>query len=379
MRTDQSSNCAYCGYDANSDTATHCEICGQPLLSNNLKGSNRQVPSKSQFGFRWIASLAALLLLGGGLYVLWKNHTGSFIPSESTSQLTLAPGLRLYDSMQDVRKVPEGLFNYGGGIMFAELTAQGMNDAIAKAHPLFQLRYTDPINSKPGSGTGIAMLIEKQLSFSQSGRPLKEAELREAASRGFRIEEVPIALDGIAFYTHPGLSLKGLSVEQVQGIFTDKITNWKEVGGPDLPIMPISIDPKTTSSFQILFEGKDNVKPGANVHILRDYTACIRAVASTPGAISYGSTPLIMGQQSIRPVSLSKGNAKPFVPPVLANNQVNVEAFRNGTYPLTRRLFVMIRRDGSVDEQAGVAYSNFLLSKEGQHIIEKAGFVPLRL
>jgi ABC-type phosphate transport system substrate-binding protein len=387
MKSNQSSNCAYCGYDANSETATHCEICGQPLsssiknqpLSSSSKELSQQVSSKPRSSIRWIASLAVLMLLGGGLYVLWKTHAGSSSPSQSASQPKLATGLQLYDSMQDVHNVPNGLFNYGGGIMFAALATHGMNDAIAKAHPGFQLRYTDPVNSKPGSGTGIAMLIDKQLSFSQSGRPLKEAELGKASSRSFRLEEVPVALDGIAFYTHPGLSLKGLSIEQIQDIFTDKISNWKEVGGPDLPIVPVSIDTKTTSSFQILFEGKENIRPGVNVHILRDYTACIRTVASTPGAISYGSSPLIISQRSVRPVALSKSNIKKYVLPVTAANQINAEAFRDGTYPLTRRLFVVIRRDGSIDEQAGVAYSNFLLSKEGQQIIEKAGFVPLRL
>lgn len=378
MKLDQSLTCAHCGYDANSDMATHCEICGKFLLFST-KELNRQIPSKPRSTIRWIASLAALMMLGGGLYVLWKTYAGSLFPTESASQAKLAPGLKLYDSMQDVHNVPDGLFNYGGGIMFAALTTHGMNDAIAKAHPNFQLRFTDPVNNKPGSGTGIAMLIEKQLSFSQSGRPLKDTELGKASSRGFKLEEVPIALDGIAFYSHPDLSLKGLSIEQVQGIFTDKITNWQEVGGPDLPIVPISIDTKTTSAFQILFEGKDSIKPGANVRILRDYTACIRAVASTPGAISYGSTPLIIGQQSVHPVALSKGDSTQYILPVTADNQVNAKAFRDGTYPLTRRLFVMIRRDGSIDEQAGIAYSNFLLSKEGQQIIEQAGFIPLRL
>jgi phosphate transport system substrate-binding protein len=57
---------------------------------------------------------------------------------------------------------------------------------------------------------------------------------------------------------------------------------------------------------------------------------------------------------------------------------VNAAALRDGTYPLTRRLFVVIRRDRTLDETAGVAYSNLLLSKEGQQFIEKAGFVPIR-
>jgi phosphate transport system substrate-binding protein len=378
MRSNKSSICNYCGYNANSSVAKHCENCGQPL-SRSAKRSNRKVSPKLRFPIRWIGLLAALLLVGSGLYVLWKTYARSLFPSESASPLKLATGLQLSNSMQDVQNVPDGLFNYGGGIMFAALTAQGMNDAIAKAYPRFQLRFTDPINGSPGSGTGIKMLIEKQISFSQSGRPLNDAELGKASSRGFKLEEVPVAIDGIAFYTHPKLSLKGLSIEQIQAIFTDKISNWREVGGPDLPIVPISIDTKTTSSFQMLFEGKDNVKPGTKVRILRDYTACIRTVASTPGAISYSSSPLVTNQRSIRPVALSRGNAQDYVLPIAANNQVNAEAFRKGTYPLTRRLFVVIRRDGSIDEQAGIAYSNFLLSKEGQQIIEKAGFVPIRL
>jgi len=56
---------------------------------------------------------------------------------------------------------------------------------------------------------------------------------------------------------------------------------------------------------------------------------------------------------------------------------VNKSAFANGAYPLTRRLFVVIKRDGRLDEQAGVAYTNMILSDQGQELVEKAGFVPL--
>jgi len=65
---------------------------------------------------------------------------------------------------------------------------------------------------------------------------------------------------------------------------------------------------------------------------------------------------------------------------VLSVNQLaalNKSAFADGSYPLTRRLFVVIKRDGRLDEQAGVAYTNMILSNEGQELVEKAGFVPL--
>jgi phosphate transport system substrate-binding protein len=57
---------------------------------------------------------------------------------------------------------------------------------------------------------------------------------------------------------------------------------------------------------------------------------------------------------------------------------VNLTDFGNDAYPITRRIFVVIKRDGKLDEQAGVAYVNMLLSDEGQQLVEQAGLVPLR-
>jgi phosphate transport system substrate-binding protein len=83
---------------------------------------------------------------------------------------------------------------------FAALPAHGMNSAIALAHPEFRLRYTEPLNNKPGSGTGIAMLLEGKLSFSQSGRPIEDAEYSKATARGFSLQQVPVAIDGLPLY-----------------------------------------------------------------------------------------------------------------------------------------------------------------------------------
>jgi phosphate transport system substrate-binding protein len=111
---------------------------------------------------------------------------------------------------------------------------------------------------------------------------------------------------------------------------------------------------------------------------VRDYTAAIRKVAQMPGAISYASAPSVIGQKSIHILGLAKAGSNQYVQVSIKGNQVNAEAFRNGTYPFTRRLFVVIRRDGTLDEKAGVAYINFLLSVDGQQIIGKSGFVAIR-
>ncbi|MGB8701460.1 MAG: hypothetical protein WCD18_18760, partial [Thermosynechococcaceae cyanobacterium] len=163
--------CKNCRYDANALTATHCEICGQPFDVQDVPTHSQPQTSTS---VRWLG-IAALMLLGlGGVFLWWKTHQTT-VPNDA-SGLSASSGTQSYPSMRKVQNVPKGIFNYGGAILFAPLAKYGLNDAIAQTHPDYRLRYTEPMNKNPGSGTGIAMLIDGQLSFSQSGRPLKEEE-----------------------------------------------------------------------------------------------------------------------------------------------------------------------------------------------------------
>jgi phosphate transport system substrate-binding protein len=59
-------------------------------------------------------------------------------------------------------------------------------------------------------------------------------------------------------------------------------------------------------------------------------------------------------------------------------NKLNVTAFQNGTYPITRQLFVIVKQNGQSDQKAGEAYANLLLTTQGQELISKAGFVRIR-
>ncbi len=76
---------------------------------------------------------------------------------------------------------------------------------------------------------------------------------------------------------------------------------------------------------------------------------------------------------------MSKDKNSPPVSALLADGNVNLAAFKANFYPLTRPLFVIIRRDGTIEEKAGVAYVNFLLSEEGQEFLKKAGFLNFDL
>ncbi|MGL5793032.1 MAG: protein kinase domain-containing protein [Waterburya sp.] len=318
----------------------------------------------------------ALLLMGGFGYFFWKNPAIFPLQSGLPEDVQVSD-LQLRDTMQEVKGVPSGLFNYGGAPAFAALNSDRMKDAISRAYPNFRLRYTEPLTGSPGSSTGIDMLINGELSLAQSGRPLEDGDYTKALARGFSLEQVPVAIDGVVFYVNPSQDISRLSVDQLQGIYRGETTNWQEVGGPDLPIKPIGLDPQISSALKLLLGG-DGTDIGANLEIVRDFTTAIRTVAKTPGGISYASAPLVMNQQSIRPVAMAKANTTDYVQPFTATKQVNSSAFQDGSYPMTRRFFIVIRRDGSLDEQAGLAYINLLLSQEGQQITEQVGYAPIR-
>ena len=101
----------------------------------------------------------------------------------------------------------------------------------------------------------------------------------------------------------------------------------------------------------------------------------MQQVANNLGAISFSPASLVRNQQSIRSIGLAKGNSLEYVFPI-DNGQINLKAFRNGSYLITRRMYIIVRRDG-IEERAGIVYTNLLLTDEGQQIIKDAGFVPL--
>ena len=279
--------------------------------------------------------------------------------------------------------VPTGAFNYGGSTTFASLQSPTITAAINQTHPEFQLRYVEPPTGNPSSGKGIEMLLQGQLSFAQSSRAIKKEELKKADRQGFIIAQVPVGIDAIAFYVNPKLinqGLKGLTLAQARDIFTGKIKNWKEVGGPDVAITPFSRNIKDGGTVDFLYgEVLEKQKFGASVKEVRDTTESIRQVAQTPGGIGYASVSEVINQQTINILALAKDANGSFISPCADGicTAINRSDIANDHYPITRRLFVVIKRDGGLNEQAGTAYANILLSGEGQELLKQAGFVAL--
>ena len=305
--------------------------------------------------------------------------------SASTAQL---PNLARKATFEQVGNVPAGVFEYGGSTTWAPIRKDIDSDILA-LHPGFRLQYTAPAADSgrtAGSGTGIQMVLNDELIFSQASRPLKEAEKEEAWRQGYNLQQVAVAIDGIAIAVNPDLDISGLTMAQLQGIYTGEIKSWADVGGPDIPVEPHSrrvTDSGTTEFFgEAVLQGAP-ISP--DVQFVESTTAGIRRVASQLGGIYYASATELVGQCAIRPLPVA-GDTGSLVPPYVSpyvkssecpryRNQINATQFQNGDYPITRELFIIVKQNGQVEEEVGVAYANFLLTDEGQRLIEQTGFV----
>ena len=376
--------CSHCGFAENPLDAVNCVQCGRSLNVNNSRNKFSSVMWSS-------VPLLLLVLISGGLALLWRKNSASLqqatedavtetatIPAEDTT--TYESGLQLKESLEEVSNVPQGAFFYSGAMASAGIRARDILKEIAEAQPQFQISYEDPLVVPPDSGTGIQMVIDGTVSFAESFRPLKQSEYDLAQSRGFELKQVPVATSAIAFYVNPELDLPGLSLEQIEQIYSGRVTNWKQFGGPDLPIVPVSQDPDAKAATSFLLQGMpgSEKKFSDSVEVVRDTTAAIRKVAQTPGAIGYGAQPLVVNQSTVEPIGLAKRGSQDYIQPVKDSGEINRQPILDGSYPLIRRVFVILREDGEIDELAGRAYVNLLLSQQGQDLINKAGYLPIR-
>jgi len=233
------------------------------------------------------------------------------------------------------------------------------------------------------------MLINDRLAFAQSSRPLLDTELNRAKQRGFTLQQIPVAIDGLAVAVNPNINVPGLTIDQLRSIYTGKITNWNQLGGANIPIKAYSrriSDGGTVELFvQDVLSGQ-SIAP--TVEFVSTTTQALRKVASSPGGIYYASAPEVVPQCSIKPLPLGRTQGKyvapyqePFVLPSEcpgSRNKLNIEAFQSGSYPITRKLFVVVKQNGQTEQQAGVAYANFLRTQQGQELISQTGFVRIR-
>ena len=211
-----------------------------------------------------------------------------------------------------------------------------------------------------GSGVGIAALIDGTCDIAMASRPMKTKELKSARGKGINPLATVIAKDGIAIIVHPSNPLSEITLAQLKDIYTGKISNWKDVGGKPGKIVVISRD-VASGTFEvfkkIVLKG---AKTRADALMLASNKAVATTVEKTPGAIGYVG----LGYISSKVKALAVDGVEP-----------TKETVVSGKYKLARPLYLYT--DG---KPMGLAkeFIDFVLSPEGQKIVDKIGFVPVK-
>ena len=223
-----------------------------------------------------------------------------------------------------------------------------------------------------GSGTGFSSLISGTCDIAMSSRSIKDKEIALAKQRGINPFEIKVALDGLAVVVNPKNPVSKLTLDQLAKIFTGKITNWKEVGGLDSNIVILSreVNSGTHVYFKehVLRKGDPNSKeefaPGAL--LLSSSQAIADEVAGNSAAIGYYGMGYISSRQ--KDVAVAKDEKSEYVASTIEN-------VINGKYPISRPLFLYTNGQprGLVKK-----FVDYVLSKEGQDIVVKTDFVPIK-
>ncbi len=228
--------------------------------------------------------------------------------------------------------------------------------------------------SGPGSGVGIAALIDSTTDICQSSRAITAKEIDQAKAKGVNPYEIKVATDALSVVVNPANSVSELTFAQLSAIYTNKITNWKELGGQDAPIVVISRDNNSGTFAYFLEEvvqmagmatADKTLQYGGKVLMLPSTEEGISQVASNPNAIFYAGLGYI--NNSVKTIGIMKTANDKAVKP-------SVATALDRTYPISRPLFYYTN-----GAPTGVikAYIDYCLSTEGQKEVLNAGFVPL--
>lgn len=215
-----------------------------------------------------------------------------------------------------------------------------------------------------GSGTGIAALLNGSTDICQASRDMKPQEYTDAESKGIKPYRAAMALDGIAVFLNQANPVKELSLEQLRGIYTGSITNWKEVDGPSHIIILYGRE-NNSGTYSFFKEHVLKNEDYAEVtQTLPGTAAVVNAVSKDQYGIGYGG---IAWDKGVKAVAVKKDDMSAAVEPT-------VQTVVSGTYPISRELYWFVNGTPSGELKD---FLNWALSVDGQKVAQETDYVPL--
>jgi phosphate transport system substrate-binding protein len=209
-----------------------------------------------------------------------------------------------------------------------------------------------------GSGQGVKSIAEDIADFGALSRNVKDEEKSSIGN------EIVIAQDGVAVIVNPESSIEDLSMEQIRQIYTGEITNWSEVGGDDAKIKVVSREEGsgTRGAFVEItgVEGDDGDATTLDALVQGSTGAVMQTVANTPNTIGYIS----LGSLSDTVKAIKVEGVAP-----------SNETILSGDYKIARP-FIYV--SGTEISQSAQGFLDFIMSADGQAIVEDNGFIPVK-
>lgn len=206
-----------------------------------------------------------------------------------------------------------------------------------------------------GSSSGIAAVMEGRCDIGLSSRYLKDDEKEKG------LTETVLALDGIAIIVNPANSVNDLSLGDIAKIYTGEITNWKEVGGNDAPIVLIGREAGsgTRDGFESITKTEDACQYRQELTSTGDV---ITTVSNNSNAIGYASL----------------ASVKDSVKVIMVDGITPTEAtVKDGSYVVQRPFILVTRADEKLSDTAQ-SFFDFAVSKDANEILLDAGVVPIK-
>lgn len=232
---------------------------------------------------------------------------------------------------------PEGTVTYEGGV-FSDDNYYGENFA------------SDSVMQYHNTVRGFDALIDGSVDLFFTAHP-SSAQLESAAQKNVELEIVPIGMEAFVFFVNKNNPVNALTSGQIRSIYRNEITNWKDVGGADRMICPLTrVEGSGSQTMMEKFMEGDMLRKRENLSVFG-------------AAIGYSFRYYLSGM-------VADENVK-----MLAVDGIypDAENIRNGSYPVSTDFYVVYRKDNENENVRRLV--EWLLSSEGQKMIEGCGYV----
>ncbi len=257
----------------------------------------------------------------------------------------------------------------------ASLATQPLTNAFIKNFvgenvDVSKLDYT---NTHPG----YVRLINDEVDLIVVTEPSKE-ELELAKQKGVELEVIPVVKEGFVFYVNSNNKVDSLTKDQIQGIYSGEITNWKEVGGEDMEIKPFQRPTNSgsqTGMLSLVMKDKKLMDPLKEnlVDTMAQIINFVSSYENGKNSIGYSyyyyATTMYEGidkeiASNIKLIGID--GVKP-----------NAKTIQNGSYPYTTAYYIVINKADD-ENSPSRKLANLMLSKRGQQVAKNAGYVPVK-